>query len=205
TKEIPRSKLQTAALRAWNWSFSGVWSFFGVWDLVFRSLTSRASVPEQFFQLLARGGFPGIVLPYGNEYAPGEIEVFAEIAEVLLIHRFRPSVATLMRRPEVVAQAIQADPQVGTALRTTFAASRLPGQCPFPSTFPAMARHGPECNKSPLPGNPPNFVIRPGSGRQPRRHRSRCLPSSKRPSPHPWQADELSPRCRARRVAARCW
>src|SRR5207302_4678338 len=93
------------------------------------------SVTHQFLQLIARGGLAGLFLHRRNEHAADELEVFAEIAERLFKDRFRAAVPALVRRARVVAHAVQADPQVGAALRTTFAAPGLSGQRPLPSTF----------------------------------------------------------------------
>src|SRR6266496_3988001 len=99
------------------------------------------SIPDQFLQLLPRGVFAGIFIAWRREHPADEFEVFAEIADVFFHLRFRPPIATLMRRADIVARAVQADTQVGPALRTALAASRLPGQCPFPSAIPAVPRH----------------------------------------------------------------
>lgn len=55
--------------------------------------------------------------------------------------RFGSAVAALMGGAHVVADAIQADPQIGAALVTGFTASGLACQRPFPATLVAMSGH----------------------------------------------------------------
>src|SRR5256886_3200769 len=106
---------------------------------------SARSVTQQFLQLLARRGRARLFLRGRNKHAADKLEVFAKVANVFFENRFRATVPALVRRARVVAQAIQANPQVGPALRTTLTPPRLPGRRPFPSAFPAMPRHAVEC------------------------------------------------------------
>src|SRR2546429_9711083 len=116
---------------------------------------SARSVTQQFLQLLARRGRATLFLRGRNKHAADKLEVFAKVANVFFEDRLRATVPALVRRARVVAQAIQANPQVGPALRTALTPPRLPGQRPFPSAFPAMPRHPGECRVPPCPGNPP--------------------------------------------------
>ena len=51
------------------------------------------------------------------------------------------AVAALLRRPGIVADAIQAHPEVGAALVAALTPSRLAGQRPFPTALVAMTVH----------------------------------------------------------------
>jgi hypothetical protein len=69
---------------------------------------------------------------------------------VFFLHRFCPSVAALLCGSRIVAAAVLADAEVGTASRASLAATREAGERPFPAAFPAMARHGPTTYCLPL-------------------------------------------------------
>ena len=84
-------------------------------------------IAQQFLQLVARRGFAGVLLFFRNKHAAYELEVLAEIAQVLFKHRFRPAVTTLMGCADIIADAIQANPQVGPAPRAALAATGLSG------------------------------------------------------------------------------
>src|SRR5512139_3010792 len=117
------------------------------------------SISEQFLQLVARGGLTRAGFG-GRPIRPAShLEILAEVAHVLLGHRIGATVSALLRRPQVMAHAVQAYPQVRVARRAGLAASRLPRQRPFPSALPAMTCHGRECTNErktdkPVPPGP---------------------------------------------------
>lgn len=73
-----------------------------------------------------------------------EIEVFAEIGGIFLGHGLCPTFTTLIGSLSVMKLAVEADPQVGPALRTTFAAPRDVPEGPKPTAPVAVSRHDPQ-------------------------------------------------------------
>lgn len=93
---------------------------------------------------------PGLVLPAGRcriglrgiaPVAHPEVEVFAEIGRVLLGHGLRPPLPALVGCLKVVEPAVEADPQVGPALRAAFTATRSIAEGPQPAAPMTMTRH----------------------------------------------------------------
>jgi hypothetical protein len=76
------------------------------------------SVPEKLFQLVAGRIFARVGRRLGNEVPPRQLKIFAKIARRFLQNRVRPPVAALMGRAGVIAEAIQANPQIGVATMT---------------------------------------------------------------------------------------
>src|ERR1700686_4393424 len=96
---------------------------------------------EQFFYLFSRRGFPGVAFVFGGRHAPREIKIFAKIARRLVKDRIGASVATLVRGPRVVTDAIQADAQIHPAPVAAFASAGLACQRPFPAAVVTIACH----------------------------------------------------------------
>ena len=80
---------------------------------------------------------------FDHKGSAGEIKPFAEIARVLFEHRLRAPFAALVGGANIVARAIQADPQVRPAAMARLAAPRLHRQRPFPAALVAMSCHAP--------------------------------------------------------------
>jgi len=70
------------------------------------------SVAQQLVQLRTGGLLAGAPFPRGRELAPGEIEPLAEIPQVLVADQLGALVTALLSRPRVVADAVEADPEV---------------------------------------------------------------------------------------------
>lgn len=108
----------------------------------------HSSIAEQFLELRPRGVLARVAA-FAFELAPHEIEILAERRELLVLHRLRPTLATLMSRAQIVMQTIQATTKVGAALRTTLAPSGIAGERPFQTAVVAMSRHAPSVTNSP--------------------------------------------------------
>jgi len=101
----------------------------------------RSSISEYFFQLRARGAFTRVAAGFRRPVARGELEIFAEIADLLFQHRLGPAFAALLRCARVVMRTVQADPQVGPAFHAGLAAPRLAVQRPRLAAIMTMSGH----------------------------------------------------------------
>jgi len=82
-------------------------------------------LPQQVFQLRARGVFPPVGLVLRDPIPAGKFEIFAEGADVFFQHGLGAAFAALLGRPRVVVGAVEADAQIRPAFQAAFAASRL--------------------------------------------------------------------------------
>src|SRR4051794_13171089 len=100
----------------------------------FRTYGARILVAEQLLQLLTRGIFARVDLILRHEHAREEIKIFAKIRGVFFLHRIGSAITTLMRDASIVGGAIQTNTQVRAAFVARFAAARLAGDGPLPTT-----------------------------------------------------------------------
>jgi hypothetical protein len=112
---------------------------FAAARVVGRTRFIRAS-SQKFLELVPRRIFPRILAAFGDKRAAGEIEILAKIPHGFLKYGLRSPVAALLRRPRIVTDTVQANAQIGRAPVAALAASRLPGQRPFPSAPVANSR-----------------------------------------------------------------
>jgi hypothetical protein len=101
----------------------------------------RKHLPEQFLQLFARGVLAAVFFLLGRPIPPRKFKVLTEISHVLFKDRVRPAVPTLMRRPRIMADTVQANPQVRGAMVAALAPPGLAREGPLPTTFMTMSRH----------------------------------------------------------------
>ncbi|EEF57762.1 hypothetical protein [Pedosphaera parvula] len=99
-------------------------------------------IAQQFFQLVPSGIFTTVRFTSGHEVTATEIKIFAEIAHMLLLNRVGPAVAALMGRARIVADAVQADPQVSATTMARFASPGVSRESPFPSALVTMTCQG---------------------------------------------------------------
>ena len=104
-------------------------------------LAGRRLIAEQFFQLLAGGGFTLVASGLWPPVPKGKFKVLAEVADVFFHHRLSPAFAALVGHAQVVMRAVQADAQVGPAFHAGFAASRLAVQRPKLAAVVAVSGH----------------------------------------------------------------
>ena len=99
-----------------------------------------ASVAQQFFKTFTGCCFATALPIFALPFAFYIFEVFAEIGHMFFGHRIGAAVAALMGHARIIAGAIQADFEVGSALMAGLGASRQARQRVFPATSVAMAR-----------------------------------------------------------------
>ena len=103
-----------------------------------KSIPAQESFQISARLILSRIACTGCCTPFPRL----EVEVFAEIGGILLGHGLCPTLTTLIGSLSVVKLAVEADPQVGPALRATLAAPREVPEGPKPTAPVAVSRHG---------------------------------------------------------------
>ena len=96
-----------------------------------------SSIAEEFFQGVTGGLFTRIGSGTA-EFAPGHFEPLAEVGHVLFENWFSATILALVREAGRVADAIEADLQVGAAFVAGFAAAWLARKSEFPAAFMTM-------------------------------------------------------------------
>jgi len=81
------------------------------------------SISEQFLQFLSRV-LLSFVRAFALPNATRHVKIFAKIRHVFVGDRVSSAVATLMGNPRIVADAIEADLEVATAVMASLSAAR---------------------------------------------------------------------------------
>ncbi len=82
-------------------------------------------IPEQLLQFIAGCRFTAAVACGGRVFAPYELKILAEVPRMLVQLGISPPVATLVRGVAVVAHAVDATTQIGSALGACLAAAGI--------------------------------------------------------------------------------
>jgi len=98
---------------------------------------SALLIAQKFLQIVTSGLFPRIGA-FALPFAPGKIEVFAEVGHVLFRDRIGAAVFALVRHARFVADAIEADLEVGAAAMAAFGTARQTGNGVFPAAVMTM-------------------------------------------------------------------
>jgi len=92
--------------------------------IVNRGLADMASIAQQFLDVVARSRLARVRRAFSPPFASNEIKIFAKIRHVFVGDRVSSAVATLMGNPRIVADAIEADLEVATAVMASLSAAR---------------------------------------------------------------------------------
>src|SRR4051794_14554983 len=92
-----------------------------------RHLHGRKLIAQKLFQVLARLALASFVLGGRHVLAARDFKVLAVVGHVLLSDLIRAAVPALIRDPRVVADAIEANLQVGTARMAGLGSARTTG------------------------------------------------------------------------------
>jgi hypothetical protein len=106
-----------------------------------RAIRPKSLISEQFSQLVARGRLARMLRFLRGVYAFDEVKVFAKVPGVFFGDRLGAPIAALLRRPRIVAGAVEANPQIGQALVAAFPSSRLSRESPFGAALVTMTGH----------------------------------------------------------------
>lgn len=112
-----------------------VWTASPVFD------SDQNLVSEEFFERVARPGFPSGLGPGRHEVTPSQIKKLAVVCHVFFGHRVGPRIAALLCHVGVIADAVQTHFQIRTALVAAFRPARIAGQLVFLAALPTMSCH----------------------------------------------------------------